>query len=123
MVQRGAPAAGRLDRVGPPPLRDDDPGLQHVEAVEEQPLQVLAVAGQHVECHQHAAGRARSDDAGLVLAMEIVVVLGLFTAWRGGHLCRRVGSHCRAAQAAAGNGRASGGHTQQYTTTLGGKLF
>lgn len=84
----------------------------------EQALQVFAVAGQHVERHEHAARRARGDDAALVLAEKVVVVLGLVTARCGGDLFLGGGGHGRAAQAAAGNCGASGGHAQQDTAAL-----
>ena len=88
----------------------------------EQTFQVLAVAGQYIERHDHAAGRARGDDAALVLAEKRLVVLGLVTARCGGDLLSRC-RHRRAAQAAAGNGRAGGRHAQQDAATLEVKLF
>jgi hypothetical protein len=86
----------------------------------EQPLQVGAVLGQHEERGDHAGRRARRDDARLVLAMELVVVLGLL-AFRGfGHLRRGRGCQGVAGKACASDGSARGAQAHQDTAAFGG---
>ena len=84
----------------------------------EQALEVFAVAGQYVERDQHAAGRARCDDAALVLAEKVLVVLGLVTARCGGDLFGGGGRHGWAGQGATGNRGTGGGPAQQDTAAL-----
>ncbi len=113
-----AGVGGRQFRVD---LRHGPAGHQEADALvqrAEQALEVFAVAGQYVERDQHAAGRARCDDAALVLAEKVLVVLGLVTARCGGDLFGGGGRHGRAGQGATGNRGTGGGHAQQDTAAL-----
>ncbi|KPX70206.1 Unknown protein sequence [Pseudomonas amygdali pv. lachrymans] len=83
----------------------------------EQALEIFAVGSQHVERDQHACGRTRVDDAGLMQAMKVVVVLGLFTVRCFGDLRRRCGQYV-AAQAAASQRGTGSTETHQDTATL-----
>ena len=86
----------------------------------EQAFEVCTISGQYIKGHQHAGGRARRDDAILMLTMEFVVILGLVAAGCLSHLrigCT-AGGHGRATESAACQRGTGDAHAEQYATTL-----
>ncbi len=94
----------------------------------QQPFQVFTVIGQHIEGYDHPSGRARGDDAALMPAEEVLVLMGIGAARGAGHLggAGRPGMH--RAEAGAGQGQAGGAEATQQAATvdvglIGGRLL
>ncbi|KPW83369.1 hypothetical protein ALO75_200087 [Pseudomonas syringae pv. coryli] len=105
-------------------LRHRATGHQECDALVQrakQTFQVLTVCGQNIECHQHARSRAWVDDAALMQAVKLVVVLRFLTVRRFGDFCRCCGKYVATQAAASQRGPCSAKPHQHAAALQGGR--